>query len=494
MTRALLFAVAFAAVVAACIQQPDRTQLLPHQESDVTLPAMTTPVSIMPPVIPHDIAAPLKSPADAHTDLCTNDGSHPRFPDDADLLTRTFCQDVKPGGVMPTPTSLAQLLVQLGLDFKSVTAGNGTGGNPAFALLGHSSALTARKVTPIAPTTFIFTPPSGDGSALPEYTILAFDPGEQFVEVASYDATAQTVNFYVVFFDQACNQAAGGCTRADLLTPKLVSGWSNVRVYEDTTELGNTIFDCHVCHQPDTNGKPFLRMQEIVPPFTHWFSSTTEGGRALLDDFHAVHANDEDYGGIPAALIDASDPSKLAALITQAGFADQPNAFDSKAIEAELKKTPGKSATWQTIYDRSVRGEFIAPPYFGIDVTDRTKLTAVKSGIAAWRAGTANEMPDIADVFLDSALRDMSFAPKLGLDGRGLLTQLCQECHHSQLDMTLSREQFLMDTFDKMTRAERDIAIMRLQLPPDDRLAMPPPLFRTITAQERKLMIEELQN
>ena len=459
----------------------------------MTEPATSAPATISPPVIPRDIDTTLKGPTDAHAALCTNDGAHPSFPDDADLVTRTFCQDVKPGGVMPTPHSLAELLAQLGLDFKDPKGGNGTGGNPAFAILGHSSALTARKVTPVAPTAFIFTPPSADGTPPPAYTIVAFDPGEQFVEIASYDPTATTVNFYIVFFEQACNQAATGCSRADLLTPKLVTGWSNVRVYEDTTELGNTILDCHVCHQPDSAQKPFLRMQEIVPPFTHWFSSTTAGGKALLGDFHAIHPSGEDYGGIPGALVDAADPSKLAALVTQAGFGTQPNAFDSKAIEAEQKATPGTSATWKALYERSVRGEFIAPPYFGVDVADRTKLAALKSGVAAFRAGTTSDMPDLANVFLDGALRDMSFAPKLGLDGRGLLTQLCQECHHSKLDPTLSREKFLTDQLDQMTRAERDVAIARLQMPTEERLAMPPALFRTITAQERALMIDELK-
>ena len=63
-----------------------------------------------------------------------------------------------------TQTSLAELLVQLGLDFKDPNGGNGVGGNPAFALLGHSSALTARKVTTLTPTAFVFTPPPDDGS------------------------------------------------------------------------------------------------------------------------------------------------------------------------------------------------------------------------------------------------------------------------------------------------------------------------------------------
>ena len=85
-------------------------------------------------------------------------------PDDADTITKQFCQDAKPGGVMPTPKSFADLQKLLGLDFKDPNGGNGVGGNPAFALLAHSSALTARKVSTITPTAFIFTPPPTEGS------------------------------------------------------------------------------------------------------------------------------------------------------------------------------------------------------------------------------------------------------------------------------------------------------------------------------------------
>ncbi|HEY8080265.1 MAG TPA: hypothetical protein VIF62_39315, partial [Labilithrix sp.] len=319
MTRWLVLAIAMAAATGACIAQPDRHELLPHQTSDQTQADPRTPATISPAVIPSNVEATLKGAADAHADLCSNDGMHPNFPNDADMITRTFCQDLVPNGVMPTPKSLGDLLAQLGLAFKDASGHNGSGGNPGFAILGHSSALTARKISPIAPTAFIFTPPPADGSAPKDFTIVGFDPGEQFVEVASYDPTAKSVNFYIVFFDQACTHAQGGCTNADLLTSKLVTGWSNLRIYEDTTELGNTILDCHVCHQPDNARDPFLRMQEITPPFTHWFSAQTDGGKTLLGEFHSLHGA-EDYGGIPGALVDESDPSKLAALIRQAGF------------------------------------------------------------------------------------------------------------------------------------------------------------------------------
>jgi hypothetical protein len=462
------------------------------------------PQQVHSPIIPGDAFDTLKAPTDAHAELCAPDNQHPNFPNDADTLTRTFCQDAVPGGKMPTPHSLAELLVQLGLDFKDPNGGNGVGGNPGFALLGHSSALTARKVSSITPTAFVFTPPPADGSKPKGYVFLAFDPGEQFVEIASHDPTVDAVNFYLVRFDKNCVSAPEGCTPSDLLTPNLITGWSNLREYESSTSMNNTILDCRQCHAPDDAKPQMLRMQEINPPFTHWFSASTTGGKALYADFHGVHPAGEDYGPIPAALVDKSDPALMAQMVTQAGFGNQPNSFPSATIEMEVSWAApsqpmvndpmGWSSTWKTIYDNAVAGQVIATPYHDVKVTDPKKLATMTAAYQKWLGGSADPLPDIRDVFLDSGLRDMAFAPKLGLDGRGLVTQMCQQCHHASLDPMISRENFLVDQIDQMSRAEKDLAIQRLQLADDNRLAMPPVLFRTITDDERQKMIDFLSN
>src|SRR5215472_10102188 len=103
-----------------------------------------------------------------------------------------------------------------------------------------------------------------------------------------------------------------------------------------------------------------LRMQELHDPWTHFFKTDRPGGRALLDDFFGAHGKSEDYGPIPAGLIEKSDPSKLTDLLTQNGFGTQPNEFPSQQIEAEVKQSnpaepqsntpPGISATWSGLY------------------------------------------------------------------------------------------------------------------------------------------------
>jgi hypothetical protein len=258
-----------------------------------------------------------------------------------------------------------------------------------------------------------------------------------------------------------------------------------------STSLNNTISDCRQCHAPVDANPQILRMQENTPPFTHWLSQDSDGGRSLYTDFHTAHPDGEDYGPIPSALVDKSDPAKMAHMIELAGFGQQPNAFPSQNVESELK-IQGWSPSWVSIYDASVNGQFIAAPYHDVKVTDPTKLAAMSKAYRGWLAnGTA--IPDIRDTFFDDGLRDMGFAPKKGLDGRALLVQMCQQCHNGNLDMTITREQFLVDALDLMSRAEKDLAIQRLQKPDDTRLAMPPVLFRTITDAERQAMIDELK-
>jgi hypothetical protein len=461
-----------------------------------------TPSKIESPLIPGDVFDTLNGPADAHAELCANDGMHPNFPNDADQITKAFCQDLVPGGKMPEPKGLADLQKLLGLDWKDQTLGAGQGGNPGLAILGHSSALTARKVSSITPTVFLFTPPPADGSKPSGYVFMAFDPGETFVEVASHDPTADAVNLYLVLFDKDCTNA-GGCTPNDLLTPEQTRGWSNVRIYESGTALNNTIADCRQCHAPNDAAPQILRMQEMAAPHTHWFSKQTAGGRALYDDFRAAHGTQEDYGPVPAALLDQSDPDLFAQMVKQAGFADQPNAFPSATIEAEVVASAphqpvvnmpvGASKTWQDCYSASVAGQFIAAPYHDVKVTDPTKLKSMSDAYRQWMGGSLAQLPDIRDVFLDQGLRDMGFAAKQGLDGRGLLVQMCQQCHNGNLDQTISREKFLVDQLDSMSREEKDVAIKRLDPNDYSRLRMPPLLFRTVTDEERQLMIDELR-
>jgi hypothetical protein len=477
-----------------------------HASLDASADVPDAGSQVTPPVIPDAVFAALKTGADAQTDLCADSDPlhHPNFPADADVFLRVFCVPNP-----PVPHSLADLEKLLGLGFADPNGANGAGGNPAFVLTGHSSSLVGRFVSAINPRAILFTPPPADGSKPSGYVALAFSRGDGFAEVVAHDPAVDQVILYLVRFQSRCTGAQGACLPGDVLLPAGETSWLSVTSYESTA-LDDTVLDCKQCHQPSYSngyGQTILRMQESSAPYTHFFSAATAGGAALLADFHAAHGTTEDYGGIPAAMIDKSDPSLLQRFVQQAGFS-QPNAFDSTAIEAEVRASapgqpadnvpPGASSTWNGIYDQAVHGDAIAVPYHDVKVTDPGKLasaTSLYQSVAQGRTA-ANALTDIRDVFLDEGIRDMGFAPKAGLSAPDLFVQVCGQCHNGRLDTQLSRGNFNADLLvsGQLRPAEKGVAVARLSIiDPQNPSMMPPPVLRTLTADERQRMIDYLQ-
>ena len=169
-----------------------------------------------------------------------------------------------------------------------------------------------------------------------------------------------------------------------------------------------------------------------------------------------------------------------------------PGLASRRAQISQIWFPAGTSRTWQGIYDAAIAGQFIATPYHDVKITDPTRLAHMTDAYVGFRGG-APLGEDIRDVFLDAAMTELGFAPGPAMDGRGLLVQQCQQCHNTRLDPTISRDLFLVDRLDQMSRAEKDLAIQRIEMPLDTRLTMPPPLFRTLTPAQRALMIEALR-
>jgi len=157
---------------------------------------------------------------------------------------------------------------------------------------------------------------------------------------------------------------------------------------------------------------------------------------------------------------------------------------------------PGESATWRELYQRAQRGDAIAVPYHDVKVTDPDKLARMTAAYQAYRAGDLPraELPDIRDVYPDDPRRlaAMGMMTEPDADGATVLLQACGQCHNARLDQTLSRANFRAD-LEGMTRAAKDAAIERLELPLDDPRAMPPALLRTLTPEARRRAIEALQ-
>jgi len=403
-----------------------------------------------------------------------------------DAISAKFCA----GSAPPTLTSLADLEALLGLTVQPNPNNDPTiNTNVRVTLNGESTGLGIRTVNAITPRAFLMTPPSTNGVANPSYQVLSFQRGEPFVELVANDPAAQTLRFFLVRFHPACEGTS--CTHADLQTPTIESNWTGYTLYDDQT-IANTTVDCLNCHQPNgPSAKKILRMQELVNPWGHWFYPERPATLQIVQDFQAAHGQDN-YAGIPYQNIINTRPFVMMQLNQNNGFATQPNAFDTLKINSELASA-GASQTWAQLYAQSVAGLAIPVPYF-TNPYDRTKVAAMTAAYQQTMAGTLprDQMPDVSDTLLDSALADMSITPKAGLDGHGIMVHMCQMCHNSRLDQSQSRAKFNIETLAQMSRAEKDLAIARLQLPTLDKHAMPPARFHELSSTERQAVIDEL--
>jgi hypothetical protein len=417
-----------------------------------------------------------------------------------DPISKAFCANPS-----PQVTSLNDVLKVLGLSFAPgpyapKTLLSGRNGNPAFVMTGQSTGIGARKVSQLNPRTIIFTTPLARGRLAgapqpnPSYVAMGFARGDQSIELLAKDPANGSLRFFLLHYEQACNAAPGGCKPGDLYTPAVESNFVRWSLYDDQ-DLKNTTLDCLQCHQSDGPGTPrILRMQELQRPWQHWIYNDALDVALLRGDFHAAHGTQEDYGGIPAGAIDAGDVQHLEALVENNGFQAQPNEFMGVAIAAELTAS-GASATWQSLYQGSKSGRFVPVPYFSPMATDPVKVQALVKQYTSVMAGTLppNQMGDLSDVFPDAAQRAMTHRPALGLNGRQILVQACQQCHNSRLDQTISRASFNVETLDTLSRLEKNEAIRRINTPKDACEHMPPNRFRELDAAEIALVQAELQ-
>jgi hypothetical protein len=403
-----------------------------------------------------------------------------------DMISAKFCASSTP----PKLTSLADLEALLGL-----TVLPNPNNDPAIntkvrvTLNGASTGLGIRSVNPITPRAFLSTPPLSGNPPNPTYQVLSFARGEPLVELVANDPAAQTLRFFLVRFHPTCE--ATTCTHADLQTPTIESNWTGYTLYDDQA-IANTTLDCLNCHQANGPGtKKILRMQELANPWGHWFYPERPETLQIVQAFQAAHPS-ENYAGIPYQNVYPSRPASLMQLLQNNGFGTQPNAFDTLTINNERTAT-GTSQTWAQLYAKSVAGLEIPVPYF-TNPYDATKLQAMTTAYQQAMAGTLarDQLPDVSDTTMDSALADLSIRPKAGLDGHGILVQMCQMCHNSRLDQAQSRAQFNVEQLGQMSRAEKDRAITRLSLPVADKHAMPPARFHELSDAERQLAIDEL--
>ena len=437
-----------------------------------------------------------------------------------DPIARAFCA----GDAPPVVTSIPELLELIGLGFVPGNMENGANGNPGFTFASHSTAIGTRFVNAINPRAFVFTPPVGgvvfppSGIPNPDLVMMAFSRGEPFVELVANDRTDDELRFYLFRFVPDCEET-DDCNNADRFTPATESGFVGYSLYDDH-DIRNTVLDCLQCHQPDGPDTPkILRMQEFVEGWTHWYYANRVQNRETMEQFVAAH-DGESYGGIPGEFLTqqmllengagSAPPTGFEMVIRNEGFDAQPNEFPSQQIITErlnagctcpdcpvpppLDPTNSCSPTWDALYANTVQGAAMAAPYFDGHITDPAKVASATQAYLDFIAGTIPEdqAPDMSDALLTEAYPYMSFAPAPGLDARGILTHMCQHCHNSTLDQTITRARFNVEDLDAVPQAIKNEAIRRLQLPDDDIEKMPPLRFHTLSDAEIDLVIDEL--
>lgn len=440
----------------------------------------------------------------------------------ADPVATALCAGDDP----PTINSITELLEFVGLGFEPGNLSNGENGNPGFTFVYHSTAVSTRFVNPINPRSIVFTGPVGgivfppSGVPNPDLVMSGFTRGEPFVELVANDPVDDELRFYLFRFQLPCEDNPAGCTNAELLTPAVESGFSDWSLYDDG-DINNTVVDCLQCHQPGGPNTPKqLRMQEFEEGWTHWFYPNRPENRRAMESFVEAHEG-EGYGGIPAELLTyplllengegSARPVPFFLALVNEGFDQQHNAFVSRDIrtdrdnagcqcfncpnEPALDATDSCSPTWDAIYDAAVRGEAIAVPYFDGRITDPAKLTDATGAYRSIMDGImpADQMPDLRDIIHDEALPYLSYRPAPSLIGRQILQHMCQHCHNSSLDQTISRSEFNVELLDSLPQSIKDKAIQRLQRSDDDVFKMPPPRFHTLSDAEIALVINTLQ-
>ena len=411
-----------------------------------------------------------------------------------DQVRAVFCGDAP-----PKLQSLQDLQDALSLRVDQDATGDFVTPGDSVAVLGHSTALSGHGVSPINPRLIVMTPT----------LVMTYQRGVQQVEFAASDYQTGSFNFYLLRFEQTCNQRPKGCLPGDLYTLRVERDWVSWRL-EDDEQLKNTPQDCRQCHQR-ARERPVLLMRELNSPWTHFFQPVFEDsanqarapgvqGDDLLRDYVAAKG-DEPYGGFRLSTLTPIAPFLLESLVG----ADQPLLFDAPGIESErwpwheeagYLNDPQPSPTWEEAYAAFKRGEQLALPYLKTRPVDPERQATASEAYARFRAGEidSDELPDLADIFPQDPLERarIGLQTEPGADAVEILIQACGSCHNDVLDQSLSRARFNINLWS-LDPSELALAVERIQLTPDEYGVMPPPEARQLDTEGRQRLLAYLK-
>ena len=410
--------------------------------------------------------------------------------------------------------------------------------SPFFALTGNSSSIVAREVNALNPRLIvgdrvgIFGDFPGAEEGTTGLLAMGFARGDQFVELVGYDPNKDDLNFYLLMFEQGCNESEDGCSTADLVSPAVETDWTRWTLYQDT-DLVNTTLDCNTCHQPLGPGTPKVpRMQEVANSWTHWFptrppppeatgggggwgspsggSGTSDGvppqtnghgtssSEILWDMFSRMHAGEEAYGGVPLAQISESTAGpdmesfmanyllfrEVPAELQFPGFGEQEmeaGGSDYFCDSADMEQA-GADSTWSDQYARVLGGQRLPLPSHRIDITFEPSREAAIKSYQKYMLGeiAAEDMMDPRQVTEAKVMTELSSMPRQGASGQEILTHMCARCHNAQLDQTLTRARFDATSVWDLGESEKASILDRLTRDHDDSKLMPPARFGTL--------------
>jgi len=445
-------------------------------------------------------------------------------------------RDVFCVGTRPQITNSRELLNALGLRFDGpggMDAQQGFDmGNPAWSLVGHSASLSRRIVNPVNPRVIVHTPASTHRVPVPGFVTVAFVRGEGFAEIIAHDAVRDDLDFFLFKFTYPCADP-DQCTEEERFSEQYESGWTDYTLYEGS-DLENTILDCLQCHEHGLRTSPVKRksllMFQLNSMWMHWmydnqhFYQWTENPlgmgpfHEMLQQYVQAHATPQEplgetFGGIPNGAVYASRPKSLEDLVEGNGYG---NGFDSTAYEPNGASTGlledgrargmFKAYAWEELYELSLQGLMVSPPGPGEVPFDADKMQTLIDTYNAYRRGDKTAFPaDISDVFDDSSLSALGLRVSDELTAPEILVQACSQCHHGELNQSISRAQFevgpaafgqpdsdLGDHFINLTSFQLDQMKERINLPSDHLGLMPPARFRTLTTSERAAVSEWL--
>lgn len=410
-------------------------------------------------------------------------------------------------------TSMAQLVE--GLAFTE----------PFFSMTANSSSLVGRDVSALNPRLIVGEMMQGavgdgfdqSGQGSPDQMMaMGFVRGEQLVELVGYDPNTDALNFYLLMFEQACNDTEEGCQTDDLISPAIESNWSRWTVYQDT-DLVNTSLDCNVCHQPLGPNTPKVpRLQEISNSWTHWFPTRpaaqgggwssggsgttglpptdpgnhgTRSSEVLWNQFIGMHGDDPTYGGVPLDQIrdSAAGPDietfvrswinsrqDMPEALQLPGFGGgQSNDFylDSSSMERN-----GTASAWGEQQAAVIAGERLPLPSHRIDITSDIARDEVIETYKAVQSGAmaAEDMVHPSAAIAYSAMSEMSMVPPQEATAEQILTHMCARCHNSTLDQSLSRARFDATKLSELDDLQKAVIADRIQRHEGDKFQMPP--------------------